>query len=176
MQLFLVVLALAGWTMPGRAVVQPVDDPWGALRQLVGSWDGVEKGQPGEGRGERTYEFVLGGRYLHARNVSRFPPQPQNPKGEVHEDWKFFSVDAGQQTLALREFHIEGFVNYYLLDAEASSNTRMVFVSRHLENFDGRARYTVEFEGADAFVETFEVGSADKPLEVLVQNRWTRRR
>ncbi|MEZ5289805.1 MAG: hypothetical protein R2745_01850 [Vicinamibacterales bacterium] len=169
-------LALLGYaTTPSAQPAKP-DDPFQVLRPFVGEWDGAEQGQPGQGRGERVYEFVLGGRYLHARNVSRFPPQSANPKGEIHEDWKFFSYDRSARALALREFHVEGFVNYYLLDTAQSTPRRLVFESRQLENFDGRARYTITIEGPDAFSEIFEVGPDGRHLDVLVNNRWTRRR
>jgi len=45
------------------------------LSFLADEWRGVETGVGGLGHGTRTYAFVLDGRYLHARNASRFEPQ-----------------------------------------------------------------------------------------------------
>jgi len=45
---------------------------------------------------KRTYEFVMNGRFLHERNISPYPPQEKNPKGEVHEHWTMFSYDRTQ--------------------------------------------------------------------------------
>ncbi len=51
------------------------------------------EGEPGKGSVKRSYRFVLGEKFLHERNVSTYPPQPKNEKGEVHEHWSFFSHD-----------------------------------------------------------------------------------
>ena len=84
---------------------------WAPLRSLEGSWTGVVNGKPGVGKSERTYEFVLGGRFLQVRNKSVYEPQPKNPKGEVHEDWGMVSFDGGRKLFVLRQFHVEGFVD-----------------------------------------------------------------
>jgi hypothetical protein len=47
----------------------------------------------------RTYEFVLGSRFVHERNVSTYPPQEKNKSGEVHEHWSFLSYDRARQAL-----------------------------------------------------------------------------
>ena len=38
-------------------------EPWGVLRQLVGSWEGEIDGKLGTGRGVRHYELIMGDRY-----------------------------------------------------------------------------------------------------------------
>lgn len=60
------------------------DDPWKAIRFLAGTWVGAAEGEAGKGTVKRTYEFVMNGRFLHERNISTYPPQEKNPKGEVH--------------------------------------------------------------------------------------------
>ena len=92
------------------ATVLAQEGPWAPLQFLVGSWNGEETGAAGIGKGDRVYEFIFGGPFLHARNTSRFPPQEKNPEGEVHEDWSFFSHDRTRDRIVLREFYIEGFV------------------------------------------------------------------
>jgi len=54
---------------------------------FLGSWQGTGGGQPGTGRYERSYEVVLNEKYISVRNRSTYPPQEQNPNGEIHEDW-----------------------------------------------------------------------------------------
>jgi hypothetical protein len=39
-------------------------DVWEPLKYFVGSWEGAAKGQSGEGKVEREYQFVLNGKYL----------------------------------------------------------------------------------------------------------------
>ena len=80
---------------------------------MVGDWEGESEGQPGKGSVKRTYRFVLDDKFLHEHNVSTYPPQEKNEKGEVHEHWSFFSLDRARQALVLRQFHQEGFVIQY---------------------------------------------------------------
>jgi hypothetical protein len=62
---------------------------WTPFNFFVSSWEGTGTGQPGASQVERTYQFVLNGKFLHVKNKSTYPPQDQNPQGEVHEDWGF---------------------------------------------------------------------------------------
>lgn len=57
------------------------------MQFLVGDWEGTSEGQPGNGTVKRTYRMVLGATFLYEQNVSTYPPQPANTKGEVHEHW-----------------------------------------------------------------------------------------
>jgi hypothetical protein len=150
-------------------------DPFAALRSFAGEWQGTSEGQAGSGTVRRSYEFVLGGRYLYERNTSTYPPSGEKP-GEVHEHWSFFSYDRGRRALVLRQFHQEGFVNLYSLNAAASGATKLVFDSEGFENFDNRwrARETYDLISADELVETFELAPPDKPFEVYSRNRFRR--
>ncbi len=141
---------------------------------LVGSWEGHEEGVPGTGHGERSYELIMDKTYLFAKNTSTFPPQEKNPDGEVHRDWQFFSYDRSAKKLALRQFHSESFIIEYDLDLEASSPKELVFVSKTIENYIGRAHYTLRLRDDDHFEELFEVSEGDGPLEVMVHNQWSR--
>jgi hypothetical protein len=58
--------------------------PFDPIRFFAGHWQGTTQGEPGHGKGERDYEFVLGGKFLRASNKTVYPPQEKNPKGEVH--------------------------------------------------------------------------------------------
>src|SRR5689334_13925083 len=73
-----------------------------AIRFLIGHWQGTTHGEPGDGTGERTYEFVLRGKFLRGTNRMTYPPQTNNPKGEVHEDVTYFSYDRQQKRMVLR--------------------------------------------------------------------------
>src|SRR5688572_14979881 len=127
-------LRALAWTallipLVAAAADAPKPDPWAPVRFLVGSWAGTTEGEPGRGTVARTYEFVLGNRFIHERNTSIYPPQEKNEKGEVHEHWSFLSYDRIRKALVLRQFHIEGFVNQYVRNEAASSPTQIVFES-----------------------------------------------
>ncbi len=152
------------------------EDPWVDFRLLVGSWAGHETGAAGVGSGDRTYEFIIGDKFLLGRNTSRFEPQERNPAGEVHEDWAIFSYDRGREKVILREFFIEEFVIQYALDRVENRGTRFVFVSENIENAPAgmRARLTWTFNGRDTFEEVFEVADPGAELSELLRNTWTR--
>jgi hypothetical protein len=59
----------------GLTLQSAPSDPWSNMRFIVGSWTGTVNGQPGSGTVSRTYEFVLGNKFLHVRNKSTYPPQ-----------------------------------------------------------------------------------------------------
>lgn len=151
-------------------------DPWGQVRFLEGEWTGVAQGEPGVGTVHRSYQFILGHRFLHERNVSAYSPKQPNALGEVHEHWSVISYDAQRGRLVLRQFHQEGFVNQFVLVAEQSSPTRVVFTSEAFENLDRRwrARETYEIGSADAFSETFELAEPGKEFQVYSKSSFKR--
>jgi hypothetical protein len=175
MSLALSVCLLLQGSVPGPS--NPPENPWSAVQFMVGEWTGESDGQPGKGTVKRTYRFVLGGKFLHEQNVSTYPPQPKNEKGEVHEHWSLLSHDRARHTLVLRQFHQEGFVNQYAMTAESPAGA-LVFESEALENVHPgwKARETYEVVSPDEFVETFELASGGGAYEVYSKTRFKRLR
>jgi hypothetical protein len=171
------ILALMMWS-PIRAQDAQKPDVWEPLKYFVGSWEGMAKGQPGNGKVEREYQFVLNGKYLQAKNKSTYPPQEKNPKGEIHEDWGLFSYDRGRKQFVLRQFHVEGFVNQYAMDKAASNDKTLVFVTESIENIPAgwRARESYRILNNDEFVEVFELAAPGKDFEVYAENRFKRKK
>jgi hypothetical protein len=152
------------------------DDPWNSVRFLAGKWDGVAEGEAGRGTVKRTYAFVMNGRFLHERNMSTYPPQEKNPRGEVHEHWTMFSYDRARNSLVMRQFHVEGFVNQYAMLATVGTDASLLFESEGFENlpagWKAREKYAVISESE--FVETFELAPPGKNFEVYSQTRFKR--
>lgn len=170
------VLGMLLQVAPG-ATPAPVADPWAPIRFMVGEWTGVAEGQAGQGTVTRSYRFVLGERFLHEQNVSTYPAQPKNRKGEVHEHWSFFSRDRARGAFVLRQFHQEGFVNQYTLAASVvAAPGVLVFESEALENAPAgwRARETYRVLSGDEFEEIFELAPGDGPYEVYSSTRFRR--
>ena len=161
-----------------RAQAPQQPDVWEPLKYFAGSWEGTAKGQPGNGKVEREYQFVLNGKYLQAKNKSTYPPQEKNPKGEVHEDWGLFSYDRGRKQFVLRQFHVEGFVNQYALDRAASNDKTFVFITESIENIPAgwRARESYRILNNDEFIEIFELAGPGKEFEVYSENRFKRKK
>lgn len=160
--------------MPSAAQEQAADR-WAPIRLLIGSWQGDATGKAGDGSASRQYEFIMRDRFVREVNVSTYPPQERNPKGEVHEHQGFFSFDNARKAIVLRQFHVEGFVNQYVLSVESTAD-KIIFESEHFENFSNewRARETYEIIGPDEFTETFELAPPGKPFEIYGKNHFRR--
>src|SRR5688572_28279296 len=70
-------------TGPIAVAADAQPDPWSPVRFLVGKWAGEAQGEPGKGSVERSYEFVLGDKFIEERNTSQYEPKA-GQKGEVH--------------------------------------------------------------------------------------------
>jgi len=151
-------------------------DRWAPLRGLLGAWEGTSHGQPGDGTLRREYRLVLGDRFIEVRNRSVYPPQEKNPKGEVHEDVGYLSVDRARKVFVLRQFHVEGFVNTYTAPASVAPPEPIVFVTEAIENIPPgwRARETYRFPGPDELVELFELAEPGKEFTTYSEARLRR--
>ncbi|UCF58842.1 MAG: hypothetical protein JSV15_07290 [Candidatus Bathyarchaeota archaeon] len=114
------------------------------------------------------------GKFLQARNKSTFAPQAKNPKGEVHEDIGFFSYDSNRERFVLRQFHVEGFVNQYILQNLAEDGKTMVFVTESIENIPSgwRAKETYKVLNDDEFTEVFKLAAPGKDFEVCTKSHF----
>jgi len=149
---------------------------WTPFNYFIGTWQGSGKGQVGNSRVERNYEFVLNSKFLSVRNKSTYDPQEKNPKGEVHEDWGVISYDKARETYIFRQFHVEGFVNQYILEKLAEDGQSISFVTEAIENIPSgwKARETYRILSPDEFVEVFELAAPGKEFELYTENRFQR--
>jgi len=177
----LVVASLA--TPTASQTVEPSSppkkaDPWRPVRTLLGSWEGDAQGEPGAGRSEREYRLTLRDRFIQVTSKSTYPAQPKNPKGEVHEDVGFLSYDKAAEKLVLRQFHIEGFVNEYVLDSLSADGRTIVFVTTAIESIPSgwKGRETFQIVSDDEFVETFALAEPGKDFATYSQTRFRRKR
>ena len=149
---------------------------WTPFNYFVGAWQGSGDGQVGHSQVERKYEFVLNSKFLSVRNKSTYDPQEKNPKGEVHEDWGVISYDKARETYIFRQFHVEGFVNQYILEKLAEDGQSISFVTEMIENIPPgwKARETYRIISPDEFVEVFELAPLGKEFELYTENRFQR--
>jgi hypothetical protein len=152
-------------------------DLWQPLRFFAGAWEGTSKGEPGEGNVEREYHFALQNRFLEVFNKSTYPAQAKNPKGELHEDHGFISYDKQRRKFVLRQFHVEGFVNQYVLTSMSANGRTLVFETENIENIAAgwRARETYRILNENEFIETFELAQPGKEFTVYVETRFKRK-
>ncbi len=159
--------------LPGTSLAQlsKQDSIWMPMTVFLGKWHGTGGGEPGVGKYERSYQYVLEKRFIEVRNKSVYPPTDQTPKGEVHEDIGYISFDRLRQKFVLRQFHVEGFVNQYTLDTVSADRKTMIFVSEAIENIPKgwRAKEIYQIVSANEFIETFELAAPDKPFQVYTK-------
>jgi hypothetical protein len=150
-------------------------DPLSPVAALVGRWTGTTEGKPGDGTVEREYTHILGSRFVQLQNRSVYPAQEKNPKGEVHEDRGIFSFDRGRKRIVLRQFHVEGFVSQYVLDANEKPGV-LVFTTESIENIPAgwRARETYIMSGPDRLEEVFELAEPGREFGLYSRTRLTR--
>jgi hypothetical protein len=148
------------------AAIAQQADPLAPLRAFEGKWVGPASGEPGKGISTREYKFDLGGRFLIARNQSVYEPKAPAGKPEVHEDLGIFSYDRAAKKLVLRQFHAEGFVNEYTL--EATDGKTLEFVTVRIENIPQgwKAKEVYRIVSADEIEETFSLASPGKDYAV----------
>jgi hypothetical protein len=173
MTIAILVSLLLGMAYPQSAAD---DDPLAPVRFFAGQWRGTGTGEPGSSTVEREYQFVLGGKFLQAKNLSHWAPREKSPKGEIHEDFGMIGYDKAKKTLVYRQFHIEGFVNQYAMEPIQDSKT-LVFVSEAIENTapGWRARETYHFLGPDEFEELFELAAPGKGFELYSKSHLRRK-
>ena len=141
----------------------PEQDLWRPFRFLLGTWSGTGTGKVGESRVERQCDLVLNGQFIRVMDRAIYEPQELNPKGEVHENIGYISYDRQRERYVLREFHVEGYVNQYVLEPWDPGAKRFVFVTEAAENIPQglEARTTYQVLGPDRFREIFELRKPD---------------
>ncbi len=170
--LFIILLAT------GFVSAQPATKPdvWKPLKFFVGMWEGTGKGESGESKVERKYEFALNNKFLQVTHRSSYAPQEKNPKGEVHDDLGFFSYDKGRKQFVFRQFHVEGFVTQYIASTISEDGKTIIFDSESIENVGKgmRARETYKIVNDNEFTETFEIAEPGKDFVVYSANHFKR--
>ena len=155
--------------IPARSLAQADknQDIWAPFKFFVGKWEGRGEGKPGISTGKQEFQFILGGKYLHVKNEARFEPQRNNPAGQIHEDWGFFSYDQARKKYVLRQFHMEGFVNQYLCESCGEDGKTFTFVSEQIENIPAgwRAKLTYKILNENEFQQSFDLAAPEKEYD-----------
>jgi hypothetical protein len=161
--LFIIIIPFAS-----SAQLSKQDSVWLPFKTFIGKWQGDSDGQPGKGKYERSYEVIFNKKFIQVKNKSTYAPSNQNPKGEIHEDIGYISYDKARKTFVLRQFHIEGFVNQYVIQSISPDGKTIVFISESIENipkgFQAKETYSITHD--NEFIETFEIAEPGKPFEV----------
>ena len=139
-------------------------DQWEAWRPLVGEWEGKSQGQPGKGTVKLEIGFVLKEKFLRLATTADYKSDKGVPLH--HEDFGFVSFDRIHSRLVFRQFHIEGFVNEYVLTSDPKDGKKIELTSETSENSPAgwKARETYKLSG-DTLEHVFELAAPGKPFE-----------
>ncbi len=143
------------------------DSVWLPFRHFIGAWTGTGEGADGKGTYERSYEFALNKRYIQMKNKTVYAPTKEIPKGYIHEDFGTISYDKMRKTFVFRQFHIEGFVNQYVLESISPGGKTVVFVTESIENIPKgyRCRETYTLTDSNEISEAFDMAEPGKEFE-----------
>lgn len=96
----------------------------------------------------------------------------------MHEDIGYFSYDNGRKIFALRQFHIEGFVNQFKLDSISPDKKTIVFISESIENIPPgfKAKETYRLLSDNEIEETFEIAEPGKEFSVYSKVKLVRQK
>jgi hypothetical protein len=143
------------------------DSLWLPFEHFIGSWTGTGEGVDGKGSYERSYQFALNKKYIQMKNKTVYAPTKENPKGYVHEDFGAISYDKMRKAFIFRQFHIEGFVNQYVLESISPDGKTIVFVTEFIENIPKgwRCRETYTVNDANEIAEAFDMAEPGKEFE-----------
>lgn len=174
-KIFFIILLATGF-VSAQTATKP--DVWKPLKFFVGMWEGTGKGESGESKVERKYEFALNNSFLQVAHRSNYAPQEKNPKGEVHDDLGFFSYDKARKQFVFRQFHVESFVIQYLVSNISEDGKTMTLDSENIENVPKgmRSRETFKILNNNEFTETFEISMPGKEFQVYSVNRFKRKK
>ena len=156
--------------LPGLLLAQAVEnvDVWEPLKFFVGEWEGKTEGDFGVSTARYDFQFVLRDKFLQVKNKSVFKPQEKNPQGDVHEDLGLISYDRIRNKLIFRQFHVESFINQYVLTISEDSRT-LSFVTEQIENLPPgwRAKLTYTIVSDDEFHQSFDIARPDNEFACM---------
>lgn len=152
-------------------------NPFEKFNNLIGKWEGKGKGfGSSESVINSEFKLIMNSGYMEVKNHSEFKPTPENTKGEIHDDWGIISFDRTRKKFVFRQFHVEGFVNQYVLNDSLSSDTCFVFESEIIENFvpGGTARFTINILSQTEIETIFDVGMPGREMVCYGKNSLTK--
>ena len=145
-------------------------DHWENLRYLIGTW----KMEKPDVTNIQQYSFLFDGKFIQMKTRAVFKPTAKKPKGEIHEDLNIFSYDGTSDTLMLRSFYSEGFVNIFTLGDVSADGKILTFTTRAVENApEGtKARLILQKISDTEMTEKFYVSWPNKDYACIADNHF----
>lgn len=151
--LFLVLCLYAG------VQAQTTDSTWAKWQFLIGNWEGVGTGKPGEGKGGFSLQPELDGKVLIRRNHADYPAQNGRPS-YTHNDIMMISPLDKKDSFEAVYYDNEGHVINYIVSFTADGT--ILFISEAAEK-SPRFKLTYKSMGTDKVSIKFEIAPPGKP-------------
>jgi len=141
-------------------------DPLSPLRFLIGAWDSVGHGKPGEATGVATFAPALHGNAITRTSYADYPATDKRPASH-HEDLMVIYANAG--AIRADYFDTEGHVIRYAVRADEPN--RATFTS---DAVTGEPRYRLTYVRAEGQLNgSFEIAPPSAPTSFTTYLTWT---
>jgi hypothetical protein len=165
LSLFAVVFAVIG----APAFAEP-PDPLAPLRFLIGAWDSVGQGKPGEATGVATFAPALRGNVITRSSYADYPATDKRPASH-HEDLMVIYANGG--VIRTDYFDTEGHVIHYAVRADEPNHA--TFTSDAVAGEPRyRLRYVLNSQGQ--LNGSFEIAPPSAPTSFTTYLTWTSQR
>jgi len=122
-------------------------DTWARLNFLVGEWQGVTSGEPGEAVGGTSFAFSLDKKILVRKNWAKFRPKPGEKSGISHEDLLIIYPGADAASFRAIYFDNEGHVIQYAVTFPERPNAAVFETERGEPGPRFRMTYALNADG-----------------------------
>ena len=173
----LAVMALFGFLAVGTTLAQAPSsqppDAWTRLSFLVGEWQGVGSGAPGEAVGGTSFSFGLDKKILIRKSWAKYPPKAGEQAGLTHEDLMIIHPAAAGAPFRAVYFDNEGHVIHYLVSFPGTE--RSVAFETDPAQPGPRFRLTYELKENGVLENVFWVAPPGGEFKVYVQGSLKRK-
>lgn len=128
--------------------------PWEQWQFLVGDWEAVGHGTPGEGAGRFSFAFDLQNKVLVRKSHAEYPAAAGRP-ATVHDDLMVIYADEGGQKFFANYYDNEGHVIRYTAKFSSTPQS-VVFISDPAPS-QPRFRLTYIKQKDDSLIIRFEI-------------------
>jgi hypothetical protein len=120
----IIILGIIGLMAAGMALAQlsKPQDRWTPLAFLLGEWEGLGTGAPGEAVGGTSFAFDLDRNILVRKNWAKYPPKPGEAAGVSHEDLMIIYAPGDHPSARAVYFDNEGHVIEYAVVASPKTD------------------------------------------------------
>lgn len=161
-----VVSALLGGGLVFAQSSKPAD-AWTRLNFLVGEWEGVGTGAPGEAVGGTSFSFDLDKKILMRKNWAKYPPKPGEKTGLSHQDLVIVYPSPGESLFRAIYFDNEDHVINYLVSFPQKPDSA-IFESNPTQK-GPRFRMTYELGSDKALKNVFWIAAPGQEFKVYAQ-------